>query len=89
MLCFVPKPLFESEKRLLEKMLPFGRETLGDGKCIDPQRLDLDRFADARGNNFAINLRIHPGELNAGNAGRNQPVIVDPNVKTSSGLITE
>ena len=25
----------------------------------------------------------HPGELNAGNAGRNQPVIVYPNVKAS------
>src|ERR1700731_3017092 len=89
MFSFVPKSIFESQNRLLEKMLPFGREPLGDGKCVDPERLDLDRLTDARRNYFAVNLCIHPGKLNAGNTCSKQPIVICPNVKARSGLISE
>jgi hypothetical protein len=66
---------------------PFGKvavslgrsvERLGESRhhaqCVVPQRIDLDRFADARRHHPVAELGVHPGELHSGHAGAQQRV---------------
>ena len=41
---------------------------------VVPERIDLDRLADARRDHPVADLGIHPGQLHAGLAGAQQPV---------------
>ena len=46
----------------------------GDRERVDPQRLDLDRLADPRRDHAVADLRVHPRQLQAGLAAREQAV---------------
>ena len=50
---------------------------LGDPERVEPERLDLDRLADARRHDPVADLGVHPGELHARLAGGEQAVVVE------------
>ncbi len=57
-------------------------EAFGDAQRIDPQRLDLDRLADARRDHPVAHLRVHPRQLHAGLAGSEEAVGVGADAET-------
>jgi hypothetical protein len=44
------------------------------GQRIEPERLDFDGFADARSDHVVADLRVHPGELQARSARRQETI---------------
>ena len=42
-----------------------GREIPHDGNRVEPERVDLDRLADARSDHPVADLGVHPGQLHA------------------------
>ena len=53
----------------------------GASQRVDPQRLNFHRLADARRDHAAVDARIHPRELHAGDAAREQAVVVHPDAE--------
>jgi hypothetical protein len=43
-------------------------------KGVVPERIDFDGFANARRHHPIAHLRIHPGQLHAGNSGLEQTI---------------
>ena len=68
-----------------------GSETLGEspGKAqrVQPQGLDLDRFADAPRYDPVADLGVHPRELHARNPGSQEAVMVGADAEPSPGTI--
>ena len=58
-----------------------------DGQRVDPQRLHLDRLADARRDHPVAHLGVHPGQLHARLAAGDQPVRVQPDAEARAGRI--
>ncbi len=76
----VPEARFERGVRAAADALPARVQAAGDAQGVQPERLDLDRLADPRRDRAAVDARVHPGELRARLAGRDQAVLatVDP-----------
>ena len=87
---FVPEPRAKGFARPLERFAPASIQLRPDAQRVDPQRLDLDRLADAWGHDPVPHLGVHPGELDAGRAGGEQAVGVHPNaVARALGVTVE
>ena len=57
------------------------RQSLSDGKGVEPQHLDLDGFADPRRHDTVTDFGIHPGKLGSWTAASQQAVVVDANAE--------
>src|SRR6266542_4867691 len=53
----VPEPRGERPRGHLRHLVPAWREAAADAKSVDPERLDLNGLADARGNDPVADLR--------------------------------
>ena len=58
----------------LRRLADLQREICGSGESVEPERVNLDGLADARGHGPAVRARIHPRELRAGLATIEQAV---------------
>ncbi len=62
-------------------------EAAADAKRVQPERLDLDRLPDPRCDDPVAHLGVHPGELDAGLACREQPVVVGADAVSSTSSV--
>src|ERR1019366_4742705 len=76
---FIPEARHEREFPASIQQLPLVVGLARDLERVEPQRLDLDRLADARRHHPVADFRIHPGELHAGLAGCDESVVVAMN----------
>src|SRR5215469_1833377 len=83
----IPKPALESLTGLFKKWSPLRRNFSPDSQRVDPERLHFNRFTNPRGNDLAIDLGVHPGELHTGDAGCQQPIFILVNPVASTFLI--
>ena len=79
--CFIPETLLKRGLCPVCQQLPVGVENRSNDECVDPQRLNLDRFAHARRYHPIADLGIHPGELHAWLTAGNEAVRVHVNVE--------
>ena len=56
-----------------------------DPERVQPERLDFDRFADARRDYPVADLGVHPGDLRARLTARQQAVAVKPDPEARTG----
>src|SRR5262249_52687886 len=84
---FVPEALGEGDRSLCGEIVP----AKGEGGCetqrVDPERLDLDGFANARSDDPVADLRVHPSDLDARRAGGEESIGVSANPKAGSPAI--
>ena len=57
---FVPEAVLKCRATFLKKRLPTRRKSRADRQHIQPERLDLHRFSDARSDLTTIDSRVHP-----------------------------
>src|SRR5262245_45488253 len=82
-----PEAFDETRTASLEDVSPARFQPRGSAEGVQPERLDFDRLSDAWGNHTVADARVHPGELHAGDAGRQQAVHVHPDPESSAGRI--
>src|SRR6185295_8833301 len=75
----IPEPRLERATAALVRLLPGGVPPAHDPERVEPERLDLDRLADARGHDPVTDLCVHPGELHTRFAGGEEPIVVEVN----------
>ena len=83
----VPEAFDKSRAASLENVTPSRFQPRGCAEGVQPERLDFDRFSDARCDYTVAHPRVHPGELQARDASRQQAVRVHPDTESSAGGI--
>ncbi len=73
-LLLVPETGVEGVLSLLSEIVPAKGKGGGEAQGVDPERLDLHRLSDARRDDPVADLRVHPGELDPGDASRQQAI---------------
>src|SRR6266487_2973559 len=84
----VPEFLFESSAAFIEERLPTRGKFRANGERVQPERLNFHWLANTRSDLAAIDTRIHPGELLAVFASREQSVSIGPDAESSSFIVT-
>src|SRR5439155_14696951 len=69
--------LAEGGEAAVERLAPALRERRAGAQRVEPQRLDLDRLADARRHDVIADPRVHPRELEARLAGGEQAIVIE------------
>ena len=83
----IPEAFDKSRATSLENVAPARFQPRGCAEGVQPERLDFDRFSDARCDHTVAHPRVHPGELHARDASRQQAVRVHPDPESSAGGI--
>jgi hypothetical protein len=83
----VPEAQLERGERMAIERAVFGPDRSRNAQRIEPQRLHLDRLADARRDHLVADLSVHPGELHAWHAGGEQPVLIHADAKARAGAV--
>src|SRR5213593_308975 len=84
----VPEFFFESIAAFIEERLPTRGKFRANGKRVQPEGLNFHRLANTRCDLSAIHARVHPGELLALFAGREQTVAIGADAESSSFAVT-
>src|SRR6266550_5507060 len=72
----IPKTAAKTVETARQRFLPSVIELTADPQGIQPQRLNFHRLADAWRYNPVAHLGVHPCELHARNARREQPILI-------------
>src|SRR5688572_511912 len=80
----VPEAFDECRATMREHLVPLRIGSRGHDKRIQPERLDLDRLADAGRDDVITDACIHPGELKSCAAGRQQAIGIEPDAEAGS-----
>src|SRR5262245_56707555 len=85
---FVPEFGFESGATLFEKCSPARGNFCTDVDVVEPQRLNFHRLSDTWCDLMAIDSRIHPSELLAVLASREQSIAIGADAKARPFVVT-
>src|SRR5207247_4702079 len=83
----VPEARHEGAPRPLVEIGPALGEAAPDAERVQPERLDLDRLADARRDHPVTHLGVHPGELDAGLARGEEAVVIEVDAVAGPGRV--